>query len=111
MGVLGLADTDAGKVSLIVSVADDLISGRNLKAGMLVKELAKLVGGGGGGRPTLAMAGGRQPEKLDEALAETANLLQKSLDFLYVIGLVKISLYIQVVLTPAIKQDPYTRTP
>ncbi|MCW2986489.1 MAG: alaS [Conexibacter sp.] len=64
--VLG-AVTD-GKVALIASVAPALVE-RGLKAGELVKVAAQVVGGGGGGRDTMAQAGGRDPEKLDDALA------------------------------------------
>jgi alanyl-tRNA synthetase len=64
--VLG-AVTD-GKVALTASVAPSLVQ-RGVKAGELVKVAAQVVGGGGGGRDTMAQAGGRDPEKLDEALA------------------------------------------
>lgn len=64
--VLG-AVTD-GKVALIASVAPSLVE-RGLKAGELVKVAAQVVGGGGGGRDTMAQAGGRDPEKLGDALA------------------------------------------
>ncbi|WP_272472721.1 alanine--tRNA ligase [Baekduia alba] len=64
--VLG-AVTD-GKVALIASVAPALVE-RGVKAGELVKVAAQVVGGGGGGRDTMAQAGGRDPEKLDDALA------------------------------------------
>lgn len=66
--VLGSADAAAGKVYLMASVTDDLIRDKGLKAGALVGLLAKTVGGGGGGQPNLATAGGRFPEKLSEAL-------------------------------------------
>jgi len=66
--VLGAVIED--RVALIASVAPSLVE-RGLRAGELVKEAAAVVGGGGGGRDTLAQAGGRHPEKLDEAL-ETA---------------------------------------
>ena len=56
-----------GKVNLVASVSKDL-SGR-FPAGRLVQEAAKIVGGGGGGRPDLAQAGGKDPAKIDEALA------------------------------------------
>ncbi len=62
--VLGLADD--GKASLVVRVTDDL-TGR-LQAGNLVNEIASVVGGKGGGKPDMAMAGGKEPEKLDAAL-------------------------------------------
>jgi len=61
----GVAD---GKVSLICLVTPDLVKeGKN--AGKIVGELAKICSGGGGGKPDLAQAGGKQPEKLAEALA------------------------------------------
>ena len=64
----------AGKVSLICYVTPDLVkAGRH--AGKIVGELAKLCGGGGGGRPDLAQAGGKQPEKLVMALAEAARIV------------------------------------
>ena len=64
--VLGAADTAKGKASLLVKVSRDL-TGR-LKAGDLVRVLAEEVGGKGGGRPDMAQAGGRLPEKLPSAI-------------------------------------------
>jgi alanyl-tRNA synthetase len=58
------------KVSL-VAVFNDQVQKRGLKAGQFIGEIAKITGGGGGGRPNLAQAGGKHPEKLAEAL-ETA---------------------------------------
>ncbi|MBZ9566419.1 alanine--tRNA ligase [Modicisalibacter tunisiensis] len=65
--VLGVADADAGKVSLIAGVTDDL-TGR-VKAGALVNHVAGQVGGKGGGRADMAQAGGSRPEALPSALA------------------------------------------
>jgi alanyl-tRNA synthetase len=65
--VIGTRDAAEGKVTLLAAVTDDLVG--RVKAGALVKELAPLVGGGGGGRPDFAQAGGREPEKLPAALA------------------------------------------
>ena len=62
--VLGLASE--GKASLVVRVTDDLT--KRLQAGKLVNEIAAVVGGKGGGKPDMAMAGGKEPEKLDAAL-------------------------------------------
>jgi alanyl-tRNA synthetase len=62
--VLGLADN--GKASLVVRVTDDLTS--RVQAGRLVNAIAAVVGGKGGGKPDMAMAGGKEPEKLDAAL-------------------------------------------
>jgi alanyl-tRNA synthetase len=64
--LLGLADGD--KAALIAAVSKDL-AGKKLHAGEAVKTAAKIVGGGGGGRPDLAEAGGKDPSKLAEALA------------------------------------------
>ena len=64
--VLAGTDTDQGKVYLMVSITDDLVE-NGLKAGALVSELGRIVGGGGGGQPGLATAGGRFPEKVDDA--------------------------------------------
>jgi alanyl-tRNA synthetase len=66
-GVVVLAAEHEGRVQLLVSVTKDLTD--RVKAGQLVKELAPIVGGGGGGRPDLAQAGGKDPAKIDEALA------------------------------------------
>ncbi|QDT66106.1 alanine--tRNA ligase [Calycomorphotria hydatis] len=57
-----------GKVALLAAVSKELIK-QGVKAGDCVKIAAKIVGGGGGGRPDLAEAGGKQPEKIPEALA------------------------------------------
>jgi alanyl-tRNA synthetase len=59
--------SDDGKVQLIAAVTDDLVK-KGLHAGKLIGQVAKVVGGGGGGKPTLAQAGGKEPAKLLEAL-------------------------------------------
>ncbi|HYB91035.1 MAG TPA: alanine--tRNA ligase [Candidatus Binataceae bacterium] len=64
---------DEGKVALLVAVTPDL-AGR-AKAGEIVRQIAPIVGGSGGGRPDLAQAGGHDASKLDEALARVASLL------------------------------------
>ncbi|MFP3942173.1 MAG: alanine--tRNA ligase, partial [Thermoanaerobaculia bacterium] len=66
-GVVVLGTRDGGKVALVAAVSRDLTE--RVQAGRLVKELAARVGGGGGGRPDFAQAGGKEPEKLPEALA------------------------------------------
>jgi alanyl-tRNA synthetase len=63
-----------GKPLIIVAVTEDL-NQRGLKAGDIVGKVAKIVGGGGGGRPTLAQAGGKDPDKLPEALAAVHKLV------------------------------------
>lgn len=77
--VLASRSESEGKVFLMVAVTDDLIKGKGLKAGALVGQLGKLVGGGGGGQPNLATAGGRAPEKLDEALVEVNDIISKNI--------------------------------
>ena len=61
--VLVTSTNDEGKVSIVVSVTADLT--KRVAAGRLVKELAPIVGGGGGGRPDFAEAGGKDPSKID----------------------------------------------
>jgi len=77
VGVLG-ADI-GGKVSFIAVVTDDLIQGRGLKAGDIVRDVAQLAGGSGGGKPHLAQAGGRDPGKIDEALAAVGYIVGRQL--------------------------------
>ena len=68
-GVVVLASVnETGKPIVIAAVTEDLVS-RGLHAGDLVKHVSGFLGGGGGGRPTLAQAGGKDPNRLDEALA------------------------------------------
>jgi len=72
-----LAAVNEGKVSLIAGVTADLTS--RIKAGELVNEVARQVGGKGGGRPDMAQAGGTQPENLPNALASVPGWVEKSL--------------------------------
>jgi alanyl-tRNA synthetase len=74
--VFGWADD--GKVQLIAAVTDDLVK-KGIKAGNLVGEAAKVVGGRGGGRPTMAQAGGKEPTKLPEALQLARKLASEQL--------------------------------
>jgi alanyl-tRNA synthetase len=76
-GVVVLANQTNGKVQLVVAVTPDL-TGR-VKAGQIVKELAPMVGGGGGGRPDFAEAGGKQPEHIDQMLTAAPGVIQKLL--------------------------------
>jgi alanyl-tRNA synthetase len=62
-----LAGSDDGKVSFVSAVSDDLIK-LGLKAGDWIRETAKVAGGGGGGRPNMAQAGGKDATKIGEAL-------------------------------------------
>ena len=77
--VLGSKDEAEGKVFLLVAVTEDLIKEKGLKAGALVGQLGRLVGGGGGGQPNLATAGGRNPEKLGEALEKVNDIVLESI--------------------------------
>jgi len=77
-GVVVLASQQDGKPILIAALTGDLI-GRGLHAGELVKRVASVVGGGGGGRPTLAQAGGKDASKLPEALDQVAVYIKDSL--------------------------------
>jgi len=77
-GVVVLGTVINEKPSLIAAVTPDLIS-RGLKAGDLIKRVAQVVGGGGGGRPDMAQAGGKDPAKLPEALAQVESYIQENL--------------------------------
>ncbi|MDQ0299810.1 alanyl-tRNA synthetase [Salibacterium salarium] len=70
--VLGMKNND--KVNIAAGVTEDLIE-KGYKAGSIVKETASICGGGGGGRPDMAQAGGKKPEKLGEALAAVENIV------------------------------------
>ena len=72
-GVVVLGAAIGGKANLLVAVTKSL-SG-SIKAGDIIKQIAPIVGGSGGGKPELAQAGGSQPDKLDEALAAVAAIL------------------------------------
>ncbi len=67
------------KVSLVSMVSDDLVKEKKLKAGELIGKIAEIVGGRGGGRPQLAQAGGRYPDRLREALTNAESLVRDSL--------------------------------
>ena len=77
-GVIVLGTVLNDKPSLIAMVTDDLVK-RGLHAGTLVKAAAREVGGGGGGRPTMAQAGGRDAAKLPQALARVESLVAETL--------------------------------
>jgi len=78
-GVGVLASVTGDKVGLVCVVTDDLIKTRNLQAGKIVGILAQRIGGGGGGRPHLATAGGKDTEKLDEMLREAPAIVSRIL--------------------------------
>ncbi|MBM2837864.1 MAG: alanyl-tRNA synthetase [Deltaproteobacteria bacterium] len=72
-GIIVLGSSDGTKSTLTVAVTGDLT--KSYHAGNLVKELAKVVGGGGGGRPDMAQAGGPDVSRLDEALNKVFDLI------------------------------------
>ena len=76
--VVTLGGLTEGSPILVTMVTPDLVE-RGLNAGSIARDAAKLMGGGGGGRPEMAQAGGRQPEKLDDALAAVAGLVRAAL--------------------------------
>lgn len=65
--VIILASEDAGKVNLIVMATEDAVK-LGAHAGNIIKKIAPIVGGGGGGRPNMAQAGGKNPAGIEEAL-------------------------------------------
>jgi alanyl-tRNA synthetase len=73
-GIVVLASETDGRVALVVSVTKDLTT--RVQAGRLVKELAPIVGGGGGGRPDFAEAGGKEPGRIDELLSRAPEVLR-----------------------------------
>ena len=74
--ILGAVQND--KVNLSAGVTKDLIE-KGLHAGKMVKQAAEVCGGGGGGRPDMAQAGGKQPEKLEEALTSAEDWIKSVL--------------------------------
>ncbi len=76
-GIVVLAAVNNGKVQIVVAVTPDLTA--RIKAGQIVKELAPIVGGAGGGRPEFAEAGGKDPAKIDEMLRASEPVLARLL--------------------------------
>lgn len=74
--VVVLGAVREGKVLLVATATPDLLK-EGIHAGNLVSEVARLVGGGGGGRPDMAQAGGKEPSALPAALGEVENLIRK----------------------------------
>jgi alanyl-tRNA synthetase len=75
-GIIVLGAVVNDRPTLLVMVSKDLV-GRGLHAGDAVKEAAKVMGGGGGGRPEMAQAGGREPGKLEEALRKAVEVVAR----------------------------------
>ena len=78
VGVLGTCDPGGQKAYLVAVVTDDLVP-KGVKAGAIVNQLARQIGGGGGGKPDFATAGGRKPEKLDAVLQNVHELIRNML--------------------------------
>ena len=76
-GVVVIASKGDGKLSIVVAVTKDLVP--RVHAGQLAKQIAPLVGGSGGGRPDFAEAGGKDPSRIPEALAEARRLAEELL--------------------------------
>jgi alanyl-tRNA synthetase len=73
-GIVVLASAGAGNVNLVATVTKDLT--KRYHAGNIIKELAAMLGGGGGGRPEFAQAGGKHAGKISEALRRAEELVQ-----------------------------------
>lgn len=78
-GVVVLVSTSGEKANLVVTVTDDVIE-KGANAGNLIKELATLIGGGGGGRPNMAQAGGKNPAGADDVVANAKDVLESQLN-------------------------------
>jgi alanyl-tRNA synthetase len=76
-GVVVLGQATNGKASLVARVTDDLT--KQLNAGQIVREVAALIGGKGGGRADMATGGGSEPEKLDQALDASYEMVERML--------------------------------
>ena len=77
-GVIVLASAKDGKVNLVAMATDGAMKA-GAHAGNLIKSIAGLVGGGGGGRPNMAQAGGKNPEKAQEAIDAAAGILEQQI--------------------------------
>ena len=74
--VLGFAEED--KATLLAGLTEDLVK-KGLSAGNIIRTIAPIIEGGGGGRPHMAQAGGKRPDKIADALARAAELLREEL--------------------------------
>jgi alanyl-tRNA synthetase len=77
-GVVVLLSNQDGKVNMIAMVTDAAVKA-GAHAGNLIKGIAALVGGGGGGRPNMAQAGGKNPAGIADAIAEAKKVLEGQL--------------------------------
>ena len=77
-GVIVIASVADGKVNLMATATDSAVKA-GAHAGNLIKAIAGLVGGGGGGRPSMAQAGGKNPAGVEAALAEAAKVVAEQI--------------------------------
>ena len=77
-GVVVLVSVSNDKANMVITATDDAIE-KGAHAGNMIKELAALIGGGGGGRPNMAQAGGKDPSGADEAVKKAAEVLEGQL--------------------------------
>ncbi len=77
-GVVVLASETEGKVNLIAMATEEAMK-KGAHAGNIIKSIAELVGGGGGGRPNMAQAGGKNPAGIPNAVAQVKTVLQEQL--------------------------------
>lgn len=72
-----VVSSQANDKALLFVFVDDATVAKGLKAGDIIKPLAKIIGGGGGGRPQMAQAGGSQPDKIDEMLSQVSSTIEE----------------------------------
>ena len=77
-GVVVLMSDLDGKVNMVAMATDDAMK-KGAHAGNLIKGIAALVGGGGGGRPNMAQAGGKNPAGIDEAITKSTEVLKEQI--------------------------------
>ena len=78
-GIIVLGSVKDNKVCLVTAVTSDLVS-KGLHAGMIIKEIAQITGGSGGGRPDMAQAGGKDVSKLAQALKQVPEIIRKGIN-------------------------------
>ena len=78
-GVVVLASSFEGKVSLVAMATDEAIK-KGAHAGNLIKEIATIVGGGGGGRPNMAQAGGKNPAGIEDAISKALQVIETQIN-------------------------------
>ena len=78
-GVVALAAVTGNEVAFVVGVTSDLVKSHGLQAGKIISELTQLADGRGGGRPELAQGGGKNPNKVDAAIAAAGEIVKKQL--------------------------------